>query len=937
MLAAKSARTIAFGLFRLDMAHRSLFYGSSEVRLGDRGMDILLALARSKGKLVNKERLFAAAWPDIFVQEANLKVTVAYLRRALRAYEPGADYIKNVIGRGYWLDVDAASDLGSAGTVAGNLAPIPDLGDIVGRSSEIAELEDGVAAHRLVTVVGAGGIGKTTIVQAAARRLQAEGATKVTFVDFSRISNEDYVASSLAAALGISCGQDSLQAITSILAKEKMLLIFDTCEHVLSAIIHICEVILARTRHVRILATSRQLLRVRGEKVIWLGPLAIPSPDHVSDAREALRFSAPRLLAMRAAENGYRVSDADAQAFTEICRRVDGLPLAIELVSSRLAASGASSVLSEFDAHLLSIRRSKWHGPQRQQTLQTTLQWSYSLLTLEERSVLRALSVFAGSFTIDAAIRIATAPGLAPVDVIEAIGGLRAKSMLSIRQDAPELLYRLLDSTRAFAGELLIDAGEAPEVSERHASLHRELLACLPSGWTASSLQDRLRPTAAMVDELRKAIDWSLFRSGNPALGIELVAAALPLWHEFSLCEEIRLNCERALSEFERIGSSDLALKLQLLVGLARVSTYLSENKEQARLLFREAARLSREIGDPQAEVRVLGALATFELLPGRGARVSNILDEMRAVALNTGNVVAVREEQQLRAQWEIRIGDFGAALARAETLFGEMRGDSEGAAPQFQIHQKMNVEVQLAALNWLKGRPGEAVRIAALAARDAEVADHGLTLIHCLAQGIVWTLFQCGDFVGVKPHVQKLRDTIYRHGVAAWIPVADCYEVTIAAMASDRPDPQKLRDVYRTLYDGMAQFRHDARFAMCAEAMLANGQPADAARVIADVFELGSDPWGKSEFLRMRAATERALARDTAARATLSEALYVAREIGCLAWELRSAHDLAQLLVDRSEPVDARRVLRPVFERFGDGFETRDTAKARGLLARIV
>lgn len=936
MLSAESDHDIIFGPFRLDAVHRKIFCGTDEMRLGDRAMDVLLALARHKGEIVSKERLFAAAWPDIFVQDANLKVTISYLRRAFRARAPAADYIKNVIGRGYWLDVDAPCDPGHVEALRANAAPIPDLPDIVGRSSEIAEIERALAEHRLVSVVGAGGIGKTTVARAAARHVHMANGIAVTFVDFSRITSDDYVASSLASALGISSGQDSLQAIASILARERMLLVFDTCEHVLSAVIHICDVILAKTRNIRILATSRQLLRARGEKVIWLGPLAMPAPDERADAREMLRFPALRLLALRAAESGYLANEEDAPAMAEICRRLDGLPLAIELVAPRLAASGPAAVIEALASLLLVLKGNRGQGPQRQQSLPLTLQWSYSLLTAEERAVLRAVSVFAGSFNVGAAVRVATREGIAPVDIVDAMSGLRAKSMVSLQHRGGELSYRLLDSTRAFARELLDNAGEAAATCERHARLCLEQIKALSSAWNGRPAEDRHAAAAGVVDELRSAVDWSLARSGNPAVGIELVAAGLPLWHEFSPSEEVRQNCERALSEFERIGSSDFRLKLQLLAGLARVSTYLSPDSDQATALFRTAAAVARQIGDAAAECRILGALTTFELLPGRGGSVAETLDEMRGVASSTGDRTALWEEQQLRTQWEIRICEFGAALARAEALFAEIQDDVEEKAPRFQIHQKMNIEVQLAALNWLKGRPGEAVRIARIAARDAELADHGMTLIHCLAQGIVWTLFQCGDYAGVRPYVDKLRSAIYRHGIAAWLPVADCYDATIAAMAGERPDPQKLRDVYLTLRYGMVQFRHDARFAMCAEAMLANGQPADAARVVADIFQISADPWGKPEFLRIRAAAERAQGRDGTARTTLEEALRLARKIGCLPWELRAAHDLARLLCDRDELSAAKRLLGRVCERFGDGFETSDTAKARLLLAAL-
>lgn len=936
MVSANPDEVVAFGPFRLNFPRRKLYCGDREVPVRDRAMDVLLALARQKGEVVSKEKLFAAAWPDVFVEDANLKVTVAYLRGALRTHAPAADYINTIVGRGYWLDVDApAPAFGEALQLPHDAALLSSVDDIVGRDREIADIRSALNEHRLVTIVGAGGMGKTTVARATAR-LVGQGGCPVTFVDFSGITNEDYVASSLASALGISSGGDSLQAIVAILAARKMLLVLDTCEHVLSAVTHICEVALGNTRNVRILATSRQSTRARGEMAFRLSPLAVPSSDHLNDANDVLRFSAPQLLEKRAAQKGYRITDSDARPIAEICRRLDGSPLAIELISMRLADSGAAALVEEFDARFLTFERDGGEGPSRQRTLLMTLQWSYALLTDQERQLLRALSIFAGSFDADSAVRVAACDNLPAVDIIDAIAGLRAKSMLGANQSSGEVRYRLLDSTRAFSAALLDRHAETAEIADRHAQLQLELLMAAASRQGTMPAQQWRTVSARLIDELRKALDWTLFRSANPLLGIELVAAALPILHDLSLGEETRANCERALAEFERIGCNERSVELKLLVGLARVSTYVSADGAKTVSLFKKAARLARELGDPAAECRVLGALATYELLPGRGGAVFETLDAMRQAALRTGDVAARWEEEQLRAQWEIRTCDFESALGRVEGLFAAMREDAESGAPRFQIHQKMNVEVQLAALNWLNGRPGEAVRVAVAAADDAERTAHGMTLIHCLAQGIVWTLFQCGEYEGVRPYVEKLRGAIYRHGMAAWIPVADCYEVAGAAMAGERPDPETLRKAYATVRDGMVQLRHDARFAMFAEAMLANGQVDDAAQVIRDVFKISDAPWGKSEFLRMRAATERAVCRDAEARVTLEESLRFAASIGCPAWELRSAHDLALLLGERGARSEAGRILAPVYSRFGDEFETTDLGKARRLLAEL-
>lgn len=933
MMLAETAEDVTFGPFRLDMRHRKLFCGAAEVRMGSRAMDILLALARRKGELVSKQQLFEAAWPDVFVQEANLKVTVAYLRRTLREFAPDAGYINNIVGRGYWLDT-APRDDGRNDRGVGPAAPVPEAAGIIGRDTDIDTISRLLAHNRLVTIVGTGGIGKTTVAQAVAHAFDHEEGG-VAFIDFSRITSDDYVASSIASALGISPGRDSIQAIISILARQKILLVLDTCEHVLSAVAHFCDAVMAKTRGVRILATSRQLLRARGEKVVWLAPLAVPSPEHVGGIGDLLRFSAPRLLADRAGDDGYRIDEKDVRAIARICQRLDGCPLAIELVATRLASRGVIAIEQELDERFLSFRRDSVEGPIRHQSLLVTLQWSYALLGDDERKLLRAVSIFAGTFDAEAAVRVAADEDFSALDVMDAIAGLRGKSMLCLDRPSGEFQYRLLDSTRAFAATLRDSHGETAGVAMRHARLQLERLDRAASEQRSLSARAWRAACGGLIDELRKALDWTLFRSADPLLGIRLVAGGLPLWHDRSLGEEARKNCERALAEFDRIGCDDAPLNLALVVGLARVTTYVSADSEKAVPLFHKALRLTREMKDAGAECRVLGALATYELMSGRTGAVFETLEAMRGAARASADPAALWEEEQLRAQWDIRSCDFGSALARVEALIEEMQGDAESGGPRFQIHQRMNVEVQLAALNWLKGRPREAVRIARLAARDAEDAGHDLTLIHCLAQGIIWTLFQCREYEAARPYIEKLRRAIYKGGMAAWIPVADCYDAVIAAMTDESPDPERLRAAYAGVHEGMVQLRHHARYAMFAEAMLANGQPADASRVIRDVFGASSDPWGKPELLRLRAATERAGGRTGEAEATLRAALRAARTAGSPAWELRAAHDLALLLGDR-HPETARIVLEPVFARFGDGFETGDLAKARALLARL-
>ena len=925
-----------FGAFRFLPRQQLLLRDGQPVKLGGRAVDILHLLLKSAGEPVGKRALEQFAWPDTFVHESNLKVHISSLRRALGETSPQPTYISTVAGRGYrFIPRVSIEPVVKASVPSGN-APLvyslPSQRPPIGREHAIDRVASMLRRSRLVTLVGPGGVGKTTVALAAAKRFDEEGVGSVVFVDLSRVASDEFVPASLAAALGVSAGgDDSLQAVVSILARRTALLLLDTCEHVLEATVRICDVLLAKTGNVRILATSRQVLGAQREKVVWLAPLDLP-PKEASTTRDIRRYSACQLLETRASENAdYRLTDADAQAIAEICRRLDGMPLAIELVSSRLAIRSADGVLAELDDRFRTLRRQNPGSPLRQQTLLVTLEWSYALLTRDEATVLRAVSIFAGAFDASWADVVVGRPRFASIDTRFIIDGLRAKSMLSVVARAsggPR--YRLLDTTRAFAGSLLDSHGELAAVSADHARLQLEIFTRAGADQATMAVRDWRETYVEQADDLRKAIDWALYQSGEVLLGVRLVAAGLPLWNELSLFDESRRNCERALNELERSGCNDPPLKLKLVVGLAGVYSYLSGDPEKTIALFETAIQLARDISDASVEFRALGALAIYFFLPGRHEELSETLRVMELAAVRSKDRTILWEYEQLCADLETTRGDFLASRPRLEKLSAEMRSHAEGAAPRFHIHQTAKIDSHLAALYWFTGKPGRAKELTEKIAEEVVEAGHGMTLIRCFCYGVLFTLIECHDYAKARSYTEILKDTIYRHGMAAWIPVADVYGEAIEAYSGANASPDRLRAAFDRLCKAMVQIRHPSYFVTLATAMTALGHMDDAARIVEHVFQQHTQPWVLPELLRLRAAIQRASGCDADAEENLRKSLRAADEVGALGWKLRAALDLAVLLKDRGAPDDARQVLVPVYEQFTDGFETGDLSNAR-------
>jgi predicted ATPase/DNA-binding winged helix-turn-helix (wHTH) protein len=473
----------SFGSFQLFPSARALEKAGVQLALGNRALDILTVLIEHAGEVVSHKELMARAWRGLVVEPSNVRVHVSSLRKALGDVEDKPRYITNIAGQGYCFVAPVTRGAASSGPARASeyrcgatrrrLVLPPKLARMVGRDDALRIVAADLIAERFVSIIGPGGMGKTTVAVAVAHAMLEEFADAVCFVDVGMVTHPNLLAVTIASTLGLTIQTgDVLATLLECLRPLRILLVLDNCEHVIDSAATLAELIFNTAPGAHILATSREALRVEGEHVYWLPPLAGPTPNSSLNAADVLEFPAVKLFIERAAASGKRLnpSDAEAAVIARICSRLDGIALAIELAAGRVATHGIHGT-ADLIAKGLGLH---WQGSRtahpRHQTLQALLDWSYGYLSESEQVVLRRLSVLVGAFTIDIAQAIACDDRLGEERVVDALDQLVAKSLISSGSEGTVTRYRLLETTRFYGVKKLEASGERPTIARRHAT-----------------------------------------------------------------------------------------------------------------------------------------------------------------------------------------------------------------------------------------------------------------------------------------------------------------------------------------------------------------------------------------------------------------------------------------------------------------------------------
>ncbi|WP_298929005.1 AAA family ATPase [uncultured Ramlibacter sp.] len=876
-------------------------------------LEAFAALAERPGQAVAAQQLQQRSGGGTPVAREALWAAVASINRALAGCAASGYYVAQHPEDGFTL-VWPAQTPGAAA---------PAL--VIGREEAIAHVASQLQERRFVTIVGAGGMGKTTVAKALARELAARYRDGIHFVDLAPLADSRRVANAVASALGFSLpANEPLASLAAFVRGKQMLVVLDSCEHIIESAAAVAEAILRAEEGIHVLSTSREPLLGWGEWLYRLSPMGLPEPGAVATVQEAMAHSAVQLFVDRAKLGGagYALQSADVESVVLLCRRLDGIALAIEIAAARVTQLGIAGLATQLEEHLLLLGGPAREAPARHGTLSAMLDWSHELLSAPEKRVFRQLAVFRGNFTLDAATAVLASGDFAQDALGDVVLDLVEKSLLA-RQPGGGL--RMLDTTRAYASAKLAASADGPAARRRHADFILGLLRDAQEEWEAMPPQQWLGRYASWIDDVRFVLEWSFAVGGDAPLGIALAFASFSLARQMSLDVEFKGYVERALVALEGQSPRDYLVEMTLKSYLGSMGQRISlQASPQSLSLEQILGRHGSEIG-ARDQIIALSSLNHGALMEADFAAATQWTRRAWEAACDCGDPVAVMIARRMQTQVLHFMGDHEGAQAMAREVLESSWRKIPLAYNPSPVEQRVSMRIVLARILWMQGFADQACAMAGDALGQAHT-DTAIAQCQALAMCALPVALWNGRDGQCQALARDLEELARRHSLGYWQYWAERVQLVLALRAGGEGmavDERLLRHgpVEANLRDHLCTF--DERLL--------------GADVVARMNQ-GKVGWCAPEILRTQAVSlTRGSASDTAgAEALLRQSIALARRQGALAWELRSATSLARLLGATGQARLARDQLAAVYAQFTEGFATADLQQAQATLADL-
>jgi predicted ATPase/DNA-binding winged helix-turn-helix (wHTH) protein len=943
-MSSPTDRTYSFGHWLIDCQRRELRYDNVAVPIGSRAFEILEKLVGSAGLLVTKDDLIGSVWSGLTVEDNTLQVHISAVRKAL-----GEDrnLLKTVSGRGYilagtWRSGHLDYPLATPVTVpadapfSGNLPSI--RAPLIGREDCLRQLADVLSAYRAVTLVGPGGIGKTKLAIELARSVASTFNDSVVLVELATLQDAALAASACARALKLVSNDKEVSAasIAQGIGTRRLLLVLDNCEHVIEAAAQIASAVLRYCPNVTVLATSREGLRIDGEYVAAIPALSVPGPD-VHDPDLLLRESAVQLFVARtrALRASFAAGAEELQKVAAICRRLDGIPLALEFAAARAANLGVNTVLLRLDKRFELLNGGRRDQLPRHQTLRATLDWSYDLLPPAEQNLLCQLAVFPAGFTLDAASAMMN-DTLSRSDVIETLFNLVGKSLVSL-DPSFEGRWRLLESTRAYALEKLADAGLVEQAAKRQAGFLRQIIAPLGD---ASPAPDDISRFAQEIGNVHAALDWAFSPGGDTALGIELTAGFVPVWMQLLSFVECSTRIEHALAHFSPGFSCVPKLKAQLCValGFSLLNTTGSADRMKAALSI--GLVLAEELSDLELQLKAVWTLWSYNLNSGQYAAAKEVGERYLEIALRTENTANEAVGRRLIGAASHFFGAQEDARRELTLSLDQSAHGLNGGVNQmwFLLNQSVLAKAMLARVLLLQGKIAQGRSLAAECLQEAQREKDKLAIAYALRNAVCPIALMTHDLAAADQAISSLLELVTREGIAFWTSWTSCLKGQLLVLQGNHDDGiALLRSGLKARTENGWLMRNPEFLGSLAEGLLASGEAAQALAAVEEALSMsrqGRQLWCLADLLRIKAEILLANGPSDLSRSELllAEGLSVARDQQCRFYELKVAAAWARIMAGSSRQQTALDLVGPVSALFDQEIDLPALAFARAL-----
>jgi predicted ATPase/DNA-binding winged helix-turn-helix (wHTH) protein len=913
--------------------------------LGGRAFELIEILAQSSGRLISKDELMDRLWPGVAVGDNTLAVHVSAVRKALG---PFRTVLRTESGRGFRLLGEwTIRDPATPPPVAARHEPAPpselplsnvpvSVPDLVGRSVDLQRICDLLSAYRVVTLTGPGGIGKTALALHAARVVLGEFTDGDWVVELGSLSDPALVPSAVSGVLGLrlSGGQTAAAAIAQAIGNKKLLLVLDNCEHVIDAVANLAEMLVRSCPHLTVLTTSREVLRIDGEQVYRVVPLDVPPAGEHAVGDILARSSVALLIArIKQADFNFAPGPDELASIAAICRRLDGIPLAIEFAAARVAALGIQAVADGLAHRFALLTTGRRTALPRHRTLRAALDWSYDLLPDSDRLLLRGLAIFPGGFTVEAAAAVMQDTLSDPSDVAGGIVSLVTKSLIAPRPEGDSGWY-MLETTRAYALEKLVERGEISAAARRHAGYFRDRMARVATNATAEDLARY----SGDLDDVRAALDWSFSAEGDRELGVALTVAVMPLFIQMSLLNECRERAERALAVMEDDPTTAMD-RMRLSAALAWSLAYGVGRARETAAAWTTTLELAELLGDTEYRRHALWGLCIDQFNTGNVRTALSYAERFAGLVGNADPAIERMKADRILATSLHYLGDQNRARYHIEqALLSDVAARPRSQTVSAGFDLLVSTHYFQARILWLQGFPDSAQRLVALNVEEGLALGQALSFCSVLGQSACPITLLSGDLDAAGRYGAMLTEHTERNPIRLWNIWARCFNGLVAAT---RGDVDRGMSALREGLDLAGEAQLLPRFLLLrgeyARYLGSAGAVSEALEIVDGMLaacEARDEGWYLAELLRIKA--ELVLKRDgrsAAAEQLLLRSLDEANRQGALAWELRAAISLARLWIGEGRRSAALALLRPVYGRFTEGFATTDLRAARAIL----